>query len=89
MTNKDKSDLVLEELEITENNKEILELKEIYDLMKNILIIKNSFEKENYLKEHNIEFYNVIKGIKTRYIKEVCTSFQGFFHFKNGAYNLR
>ena len=88
MTNKDKSDLVLEELEITENNKEILELKEIYNLMKNILVIKNSFEKENYLKEHNYEFYNVIKGIKTRYIKEVCTSFQGFFHFKNGAYNL-
>ena len=88
MTNKDRSDLVLEEKGITETNKEISELKEIYNLMKNILVIKNSFEKENYLKEHNYEFYNVIKGIKTRYIKEVCTSFQGFFHFKNGAYNL-
>ena len=88
MTNKDKSDLVLEEKGITETNKEISELKEIYNLMKNILVIKNSFEKENYLKEHNYEFYNVIKGIKTRYIKEVCTSFLGFFHFKNESYNL-
>ena len=88
MTNKNKNDLVLEEIEIKGNNKEISELKEIYNLMKNILIIKNSFEKENYLKEHNVEFYNVIKGIKTSYIKEVCTSFQGFYHFKNGSYNL-
>ena len=69
MTNKYENNLVLEEKEIIEKNKEISELKEIYNLMKNILVIKNSFEKENYLKEHNYEFYNVIKGIKTRYIK--------------------
>ena len=83
-----KDDLFLEENKIKETNKEISDLKDIYKLMKNILVIKNVFEKENYLKEHNIEFYNVIKDIKFKYIKEVCTSILGIFHFKIESYNL-
>ena len=58
---------ILEEDKIEAPNKEIVQLKEIYEFMRKILIIKNAFEKENYLKKHNIEFYDIIKDIKKKY----------------------
>ena len=83
-----KNNFILEEDKTNATNKEIIELKEIYGLMRKIQIIKNAFEKENYLKKHNVEFYNLIKDIKKKDIKDVCISFLGFYHFQNGSYNL-
>ena len=78
-----KNNFILEEDKAIAPNKEIAELKEIYELMRKIQIIKNAFEKENYLKKHNVEFYNLTNDIKKKDIKEICTSFLGFYHFKN------
>ena len=83
-----KKNFVLEEDKIKAPNKEIAELKEIYEFMRKIQIIKNAFEKENYLKKHDVEFYNLTKDIKKKDIKDVCTSFLGFYHFKNESYSL-
>ena len=79
---------VLEEDKTSAPNKEMLELKMIYEAMRKILIIKQAFEKEYYLDKHNLEFYNLVRDIKKRDIKEICTSFLGFYHFKNGSYSL-
>ena len=78
----------LEEDKISAPNKEMLELKMIYEAMRKILIIKQAFEKEYYLDKHNLEFYNLVRDIKKKDIKEICTSFLGFYHFKNGSYSL-
>ena len=83
-----KNNFILEEDKTIAPNKEIAELKEIYELMRKIQIIKNAFEKENYLKKHNVEFYNLTNDIKKKDIKEICTSFLGFYHFKNESYSL-
>ena len=83
-----RKNLLLEEDKIKAPNKEIAELKEIYEFMRKILIIKNAFEKENYLKKHNVEFYNLTKDIKKKDIKDICTSFLGFYHYKTESYNL-
>ena len=83
-----KNNFILEEDKAIAPNKEIAELKEIYELMRKIQIIKNAFEKENYLKKHNVEFYNLTNDIKKKDIKEICTSFLGFYHFKNESYSL-
>ena len=83
-----KKNFNLEEDKIYAPNKEINELKGIYELMRKILMIKNAFEKENYLKKHNLEFYNLTKDINKKDIKEICTSFLGFYHFKDESYNL-
>ena len=82
------NNFLLEENNIRIYNKEMAELKEIYELMRKIDLIKNTFEKENYLKKHSLEFYNLIKDIKKKDIKEICTSFLGFYHFKTESYNL-
>ena len=55
-----KKNFMLEEDKINSPNKEIAELKEIFEFMRKIQIIKNAFEKENYLKKHDVEFYNLI-----------------------------
>ena len=84
-----KKNFILEEDKIKSPNKEIAELKEIYEFMRKIQIVKNAFEKENYLKKHEVEFYNLTKDIKKKKdIKEICTSFLGFYHFKNESYSL-
>ena len=70
-----KNNFILEENKTIAPNKEISELKEIYELMRKIQIIKNVFEKENYLKKHNVEFYNLIKDIKKKILKKYV------FHF--------
>ena len=62
-----KNNFILEEDKTIAPNKEIAELKEIYELMRKIQIIKNAFEKENYLKKHNVEFYNLTNDSKKRY----------------------
>ena len=81
-------DYTLDEDKIKAPNKEIAELKDIYEFMRKILIVKNAFEKENYLKKHNLEFYNLTRDIKKKEIKNVCLSFLGFYHFKNDAFSL-
>ena len=70
-----KNNFILEEDKTIAPNKEIAELKEIYELMRKIQIIKNAFEKENYLKKHNVEFYNLTKDIKKKILKKYV------FHF--------
>jgi len=47
------NNFLLEENNIRIYNKEMAELKEIYELMRKIDLIKNTFEKENYLKKHS------------------------------------
>ena len=79
---------ILEEDKIPAPNAEMLELKTIYETMRKILIIKQAFEKEYYLDKHNLEFYNLVIDIKKKDIKEICTSFLGFYHFKNDSFNL-
>ena len=79
---------ILEEDKIPAPNAEMLELKAIYETMRKILIIKQAFEKEYYLDKHNLEFYNLVIDIKKKDIKEICTSFLGFYHFKNDSFNL-
>ena len=78
----------LEEDKIMAPNKEMNDLKMIYETMRKILIIKQAFEKEYYLDKHNLEFYNLVMDIKKKDIKEICTSFLGFYHFKNESYSL-
>ena len=79
---------VLEEDKLAAPNSEMLELKMIYETMRKILIIKQAFEKEYYLDKHNLEFYNLIRDIKKKDIKEICTSFLGFYHFQNNSFSL-
>ena len=79
---------ILEEDKIPAPNAEMLELKNIYETMRKILIIKQAFEKEYYLDKHNLEFYNLVMDIKKKDIKEICTSYLGFYHFKNDSFNL-
>ena len=79
---------VLEEDKKDAPNEEMLELKLIYEAMRKILIIKQAFEKEYYLDKHNLEFYNLVKDIKKRDIREICSSFLGFYHFQNDSYSL-
>ena len=79
---------ILEEDKIPAPNAEMLELKTIYETMRKILIIKQAFDKEYYLVKHNVEFYNLVIDIKKKDIKEICTSFLGFYHFKNDSFNL-
>ena len=79
---------ILEEDKITAPNAEMQDLKMIYETMRKILIIKQAFEKEYYLDRHNLEFYNLVRDIKKKDIKEICTSFLGFYHFKNDSYSL-
>ena len=69
-------------------NNEMNNLKNIYEMMRKSLIIKNSFSKELFLREHHLEFYNLIQDIKKKNIKEICNSFIAFFHFENDIYNL-
>ena len=78
----------LKEDKIFTPNKEIFNLNNIYELMKTAFIIKQAFEIENYLDNHNLEFYNLIQDIDKINIKEICNSFLGFYHYKNNAYNL-
>ena len=79
---------ILEEDKIAAPNAEMQDLKMIYETMRKILIIKQAFEKEYYLDKHNLEFYNLVRDIKKKDIKEICTSFLGFYHFKNDSYSL-
>ena len=69
-------------------NDEIKNLKDIYNMMRNALIIKNVFSKESYLKEHHLEFYKMIQNIKKKKVKEICNSFLAHFHFSNKIYNI-
>ena len=76
-----------EDKSFTANN-EMLNLKGFYEAMRNSLIIKQVFEKEFYLKKHNIEFYKLIQDFKIRNIKEICNSYLAYFHFNNKIYNI-
>ena len=78
----------LEEDKIFASNKEMLELKKIYETMRKTIIIKQVFTKENFLDNHNLEFYNLVRDIDKRNIKEICNSFLGFYHYKNDGFNL-
>ena len=78
----------LEEDKVFGTNKEMFELKYIYETMRRALIIRQAFEKENYLERHHLEFLNLIQNINLDNVKGICNSFIGFYHFKNESYNL-
>ena len=73
---------------ISTPNKEMSELKSIFNLMKNMFIIKQAFEIENYLENNNLEFLNLVQDIQNKNVKEICTSFLGFYHFKHNSFIL-
>ena len=73
---------------ISTPNKEMRELKNIFNIMKKSFIIKQAFEKENYLEKNNLEFYNLVHNIQNKNVKEICNAFLGFYHFKHGSYSL-
>jgi len=64
------------------------ELKNIYSIMIKSLIIKQAFEKENYLEKYNLDFYNLVQNIERKNVKEICIAFLGFYHFKHDSYSL-
>ena len=76
-----------EDKSFTANN-EMVNLKGLYETMRNSLIIKQVFEKEMYLRKHNIEFYKLIQDLKIRNIMEICNSYLAYFHFNNKIYNI-
>ena len=78
----------LEEDKIISPNKEMLQLKSIYEIMRKTLIIKHVFNQEYFLDKYNLEFYNLVQDIDKKNIKEICNSYLGFYHYKNNAYNL-
>ena len=87
--NEDKKEIInlKEEKSWTANN-EMAKLKDIYELMRRSLLIKQAFEKENFLKINNLELYNLVQDIKKKNIKEICNSFLGYFHYNNHIFNL-
>ena len=80
--------LSLPEDKIYSPNKEISQLKNIYETMRRTLIIKQVFNNESYLDKHSVEFYNLIQNLNKKDVKEICNSYMGFYHYKNEAYNL-
>ena len=78
----------LEEDKVIAPNKEISELKNIYETMRKSLIIKQVFDKEYFLDKHKLEFYHLVQDIDKKNIKEICNSYLGFYHYKNGSYSL-
>ena len=80
--------LSLPEDKINSPNKEISQLKNIYETMRRSLIIKQVFNNESYLDKHSMEFYNLIQNLNKKDVKEICNSYMGFYHYKNEAYNL-
>jgi len=76
------------DVQISTPNKEMIEIKYIFDIMKKSFIIKQVFEKENYLENNNLEFLNLIQDIQNKNVKEICNSFLGFYHFKHNSYSL-
>ena len=73
---------------ISAPNKEMSELKNIINMMKKLFIVKQAFEKENYLEKNNIEFYNLVQDIQNKNLKDICNAFLGFHHLKNNLYSL-
>ena len=69
-------------------NNEMLNLKGFYELMRRSLIIKQVFDKELYLRKHNLEFYKLTQDLEIKNIKEICNSFLAHFHFSNKIYNI-
>ena len=69
-------------------NKEMLNLKDIYEILRKCLIIKHTFNKEFYLSQHILDFYYLVQDIKRKNIKEICNSFLAYFHFSKNNYNL-
>ena len=69
---------ILEEDKLSSPNAEMADLKMIYETMRKILIIKQAFEKEYYLDKHNLEFYNLVRDIKKKNIKKICTLFLSY-----------
>ena len=88
INNDSKKFYTLKEDKIIAINKEMYQLKNIYETMRKSLIIKQVFEKESFLDQHNLEFYNLVQNIDKINIKEICNSYLGFYHFKNDAFNL-
>ena len=79
---------LLNDDKISSFNKEMSELKNIINIMKELFIIKQVFEKENYLEKNNLEFYNLVQNIQNTNVKAICNAFLGFYHFKNDSYSL-
>ena len=78
----------LEEDKIIAHNKEMSELKNIYEIMRKTIIIKQVFNKEFFLDKYNLDFYNLVQNIDKINIKEICNSYLGFYHYKHDSYNL-
>ena len=63
-------------------------INDIYDLVRNSLIIKESFDNETYFKKHMLEFHKIVLDIKNNNIKEICNLFLALNHFKCNLYSF-
>ena len=79
---------LLEENKGWKANKEMLDINEIYNLIRNSLMIKEAFNNKFFLKNNKIEIYKIVQDIKDKNIKEICNSFLGIYHFDNKIYFL-
>ena len=66
----------------------MLDINEIYNLIRNSLMIKEAFNNKFFLKNNKIEIYKIVQDIKDKNIKEICNSFLGIYHFDNKIYFL-
>jgi len=73
---------------ISTPNKEMGELKNIFNIMNKAFIIKQAFEKENYLEKNNLEFCNLVLDIQNKNVKEICNALLGFYHLKHNSYSF-
>ena len=69
-------------------NKEMMDINNIYNFIRNVLIIKESFDNELFMKKHIIEFYQITQTINNKNIKEICNSFLSIFHFNHKIYSV-
>ena len=79
---------ILKENKSWKQNEEMMNLNDIYDLIRKSLIIKESFGDEFFMKKHRDELFDIVQKIKDKTIKEICNSFIGIYQYKNNLYFL-
>ena len=79
---------LLPEIQAFKANKEMKNLSDIYDILRNSLIIKEVFDNQLSSKKQFLEFYSIVQDINDKNIKEICNSFLAISHFNKKLYSL-
>ena len=69
-------------------NKEMINLNDIYELIRKSLIIKEAFNNGIYSNNLENELYKISQEINDKKTKEICNSLLGITHLKNNRYSL-